>query len=252
MSKPCLPYSRSAEWEVLQRIEVMGSERLLSNLKPHSKSMIACAGIFLTDPEGNFTSKSPHWHDVQALLGEGAGVVLEGQKVLPARVEQEGYTFKFPDVNSAVKNILRWDVEHLDKLCFTSEARGHWVGVLFAYKRAGQIPSCLAEMIVRLPCLDPIIDKEIGWMLHGTSCGYPWKTRETKTWYNFVSIYRLSWGIGHVHQNCFKRLLCPWMCRWDFAYLPFLDLSAFRWRLALTWVPLLPNCQGFTSPSDLH
>ena len=85
----------------------MGSERLLSDLKPHSKSMIACAGIFLADPEGYFTSKSSHWHDVQALLGEGAGVVLEGQKVLPARVEQEGYTFKFPDVNSAVKNILR-------------------------------------------------------------------------------------------------------------------------------------------------
>ncbi len=44
---------------------------------------------------------------MQALLGEGAGVVLEGQKVLPARAEQEGYTFKYPDVNSAVRNILR-------------------------------------------------------------------------------------------------------------------------------------------------
>lgn len=44
---------------------------------------------------------------IQVLLGEGAGVVLEGQKVLPARAEAEGYKFRYPDVDSAVKNILR-------------------------------------------------------------------------------------------------------------------------------------------------
>ena len=44
---------------------------------------------------------------LQALLGEGAGVVLDGQKVLPARAEAEGYKFRYPDVDSAVKNILR-------------------------------------------------------------------------------------------------------------------------------------------------
>jgi NAD dependent epimerase/dehydratase family enzyme len=47
------------------------------------------------------------WFTLQVLLGEGAGVVLEGQKVLPARAEAEGYKFRYPDVNSAVKNILR-------------------------------------------------------------------------------------------------------------------------------------------------
>lgn len=44
---------------------------------------------------------------MQALLGEGAGVVLEGQRVLPKRAEDTGYAFLFPDVASAVRNILR-------------------------------------------------------------------------------------------------------------------------------------------------
>ena len=43
---------------------------------------------------------------LQALLGEGAAVVLEGQKVLPAKAEEAGYSFQYPDVNSAVKKIL--------------------------------------------------------------------------------------------------------------------------------------------------
>ena len=42
----------------------------------------------------------------QALLGEGAAVVLEGQKVLPAKAEEAGYSFQYPDVNSAVRNVL--------------------------------------------------------------------------------------------------------------------------------------------------
>lgn len=46
-------------------------------------------------------------HAVQVLLGEGAGVVLDGQKVLPAKAEKEGYSFQYPDVSSAVRNILR-------------------------------------------------------------------------------------------------------------------------------------------------
>lgn len=43
----------------------------------------------------------------QALLGEGAGVVLEGQRVLPKRAEELQFGFKFSDVDSAVRNILR-------------------------------------------------------------------------------------------------------------------------------------------------
>ena len=44
---------------------------------------------------------------LQVLLGEGASVVLDGQRVLPAKAEEAGYSFKFPDVGSAVRNILR-------------------------------------------------------------------------------------------------------------------------------------------------
>ncbi|KAL6764283.1 epimerase family protein slr1223-like protein [Haematococcus lacustris] len=54
----------------------------------------------------------PSWLPVpdfalQTLLGEGATVVLEGQKVLPARTQAQGFNFKYNDVGAALKNILR-------------------------------------------------------------------------------------------------------------------------------------------------
>ena len=44
---------------------------------------------------------------LQAILGEGAAVVLEGQRVVPAKAEEAGFNFKFPEVVGAVRNILR-------------------------------------------------------------------------------------------------------------------------------------------------
>lgn len=41
------------------------------------------------------------------LLGEGAQVVLEGQKVLPSRAQQQGFSFKYSDIDSALKQILK-------------------------------------------------------------------------------------------------------------------------------------------------
>jgi len=43
---------------------------------------------------------------VKAALGEGAVMVLEGQRVLPQRALNEGYTFKFPDLHAALTNLL--------------------------------------------------------------------------------------------------------------------------------------------------
>jgi uncharacterized protein (TIGR01777 family) len=39
-------------------------------------------------------------------LGEGAVMVLEGQRVLPARAQQEGYAFKFAQLNAALDDLL--------------------------------------------------------------------------------------------------------------------------------------------------
>ena len=39
-------------------------------------------------------------------LGEGAGIVLEGQRVLPARAQSEAYAFKFPSLDVALGNLL--------------------------------------------------------------------------------------------------------------------------------------------------
>jgi len=60
---------------------------------------------------GNIMGR-PSWLPVpdfalQTLLGEGATVVLEGQRVLPTRTQAAGFNFKFQEVNEALKNILR-------------------------------------------------------------------------------------------------------------------------------------------------
>ena len=44
---------------------------------------------------------------IQALLGEGATVVLQGQKVEPSAVLAAGYTFKFEKLDDALRDILR-------------------------------------------------------------------------------------------------------------------------------------------------
>lgn len=53
----------------------------------------------------------PSWLPVpdfalKAVLGEGASVVLEGQRVLPARAKELGFSFKYPYVKDALKAIL--------------------------------------------------------------------------------------------------------------------------------------------------
>lgn len=40
-------------------------------------------------------------------LGEGATIVLDGQRVLPERALREGYSFKFPSLDVALTDILR-------------------------------------------------------------------------------------------------------------------------------------------------
>ena len=44
---------------------------------------------------------------VQALLGGGASVVLEGQRVIPSRTQDAGFHFQYSHVNQAIANIYR-------------------------------------------------------------------------------------------------------------------------------------------------
>lgn len=44
---------------------------------------------------------------IKALLGEGATVVLDGQKVLPARATQLGFSYRYPYVRDALKAIAK-------------------------------------------------------------------------------------------------------------------------------------------------
>jgi len=43
----------------------------------------------------------------QALLGEGGNAVLEGQRALPARLAESGFTFKHPRADAAVRHLFR-------------------------------------------------------------------------------------------------------------------------------------------------
>lgn len=42
----------------------------------------------------------------QVLLGEGATVAVDGQRVLPERTQQAGYAFQFPSIDGAMKDIV--------------------------------------------------------------------------------------------------------------------------------------------------
>ncbi len=43
---------------------------------------------------------------LRALLGEGADILLTGQRVLPRRTELLGYRFRFPELKAALANLL--------------------------------------------------------------------------------------------------------------------------------------------------
>ncbi|MCB9078408.1 MAG: TIGR01777 family protein [Anaerolineaceae bacterium] len=44
---------------------------------------------------------------VKLMVGELADVVLEGQKVVPAALQRLGYSFQYPQLDAALKNLLR-------------------------------------------------------------------------------------------------------------------------------------------------
>jgi uncharacterized protein (TIGR01777 family) len=43
---------------------------------------------------------------LRLMLGQVAGLVTTGQRVMPRRALQLGYQFKFPDIDSALKDVL--------------------------------------------------------------------------------------------------------------------------------------------------
>lgn len=49
------------------------------------------------------------WRDfwLQALLGGGASVVLEGQRVVPTRTQDAGFRFQYNHIGPAISNIFR-------------------------------------------------------------------------------------------------------------------------------------------------
>ncbi|PNW83260.1 hypothetical protein CHLRE_05g233305v5 [Chlamydomonas reinhardtii] len=60
---------------------------------------------------GNMLGR-PSWLPVpefalMTLLGEGASVVLEGQRVMPTRTQAAGYRFKYADIGDALRNLVR-------------------------------------------------------------------------------------------------------------------------------------------------
>jgi len=40
------------------------------------------------------------------MFGEAAGILLEGARVLPRRLEQLGFTFRFPTLGAALEDLL--------------------------------------------------------------------------------------------------------------------------------------------------
>uniref|UniRef100_A0A061SI94 Epimerase family protein slr1223-like n=1 Tax=Tetraselmis sp. GSL018 TaxID=582737 RepID=A0A061SI94_9CHLO len=54
----------------------------------------------------------PSWLPVpefalKTLLGEGASVVLDGQRVMPARTQEAGFSFQYSEIGDAIRNVMR-------------------------------------------------------------------------------------------------------------------------------------------------
>ena len=64
----------------------------------------SCAFLFLAVPVSKRLQTS---FLLQALLGGGASVVLEGQRVIPSRTQDAGFQFQYSNVNQAIANIFR-------------------------------------------------------------------------------------------------------------------------------------------------
>jgi NAD dependent epimerase/dehydratase family enzyme len=64
----------------------------------------------LSTTMGNVMNR-PSWLPVpgfaiEAILGDGAKVVLEGQQVLPKRTLESGFEYQYPNLQSALTEIL--------------------------------------------------------------------------------------------------------------------------------------------------
>ncbi|MFB9324826.1 TIGR01777 family oxidoreductase [Paenibacillus aurantiacus] len=67
-----------------------------------------------TDQFGRAIGKAmrrPHWFPVPAfllrtLLGEMSSLLLQGQRVLPAKLQQGGFDFRYPTIESAMENLV--------------------------------------------------------------------------------------------------------------------------------------------------
>jgi NAD dependent epimerase/dehydratase family enzyme len=44
---------------------------------------------------------------LQLLLGDGAQVVLEGQRVLPQRLQQQGFSWQWPELSAALASATK-------------------------------------------------------------------------------------------------------------------------------------------------
>ncbi|MGB5219336.1 MAG: DUF1731 domain-containing protein [Smithella sp.] len=43
---------------------------------------------------------------IKLILGEFGSVLLEGQRVIPKKLAEAGYQFKYPGIDEALKNIV--------------------------------------------------------------------------------------------------------------------------------------------------
>ena len=80
-----------------------------SRLWPYS-DRTQWAGQLMIGSAALTTCCARHVHaclELQSLLGEGASVVLDGQRVLPSRAQASGFSFQYNDVGAALQSIMR-------------------------------------------------------------------------------------------------------------------------------------------------
>jgi NAD dependent epimerase/dehydratase family enzyme len=46
---------------------------------------------------------------LRLVLGEFGSVLLEGQRVIPAKLVKHGYAFRYPDITAALEQVIKED-----------------------------------------------------------------------------------------------------------------------------------------------
>jgi len=88
---------------ILDNDAIQGPVNLCSPNPVRNKELAKALGKALSRPS---FLKTPSFL-IRLILGEFGSVVLKGQRVIPAKLSQKGFVFKYPEIRSAIEEVIK-------------------------------------------------------------------------------------------------------------------------------------------------